>query len=191
MIRFAYLKVTSWLCASALALLLLVSACTDANFFAGDTISADLVDVERVDSVTIRYSDSAKVKVVIIAPLLLRINEHKNNRQEFTQGVEVQFLNPDGSRNSVLTADYGIRYESSNSVVVQGNVIWSSIDGKRLESEELIWDEQKKKIHTQKLVHIVTPEQNIFGYGLEADQDFNNWSIIRPIGDLKVEQLKN
>lgn len=191
MTKSVYLKATSWCCASAVVVLLLLSACTDPAFYAADTIPADRINVERVDSVTIRYSDSAIVKVVIKAPLLLRFNELKNNRQEFPEGVIVEFLERDGSINSVLTADYAIRYEAISGVIVQDNVVWTSFDGKRLESEELIWDEKDKKIHTQKLVHIVTDDQDIFGYGLEADQDFNNWSIIHPMGQLKVDQLKN
>lgn len=166
-------------------------SCTDSSYFAGDTIPRDLVNIEKVDSVTITYSDSAKVKVIITAPTLLRHIEFNNNRQEFTDGVKVKFLNDDGSLNGTLTADYAIRYEAKQGVVVQNNVVWSSLDGKRLESEELIWDEKEKKIHTQKLVRIITPTENVFGYGLEADQDFENWRILAPLGDLSVPKLKD
>ena len=183
-------QVISRLCVSGIFCLLLAS-CVNQDYFAADTIPPDMVNIETVDSVTIRYSDSAKVKVIVKAKTLLRINEFNNNRQEFPDGVEVTFLNPDGNTNSILTANYAIRYEAKSGIIVQDNVVWSSLDGKRLESEELIWDEKEKKIHTQKLVHIITPEQNIYGYGLEADQNFDNWSIIRPIGDLKVDELKN
>ena len=183
--------VMSRCCASLLIMMLLWGACVDATYFAADTIPQDQVNVEKVDSVTIRYSDSAKVKVIVTAPTLLRINEYANSRQEFPNGTQVEFLDEYGTINSVLTADYAIRYEAKSGIIVQGNVVWTSIDGKRLESEELIWDEKKKRIHTKKLVHIVTPEQDIYGYGLEADQDFNTWSILAPVGDLKVEDLKN
>lgn len=183
-------QVMSRLCASLFFFLLAWSACVDPEFYAADTISENEVDIEKVDSVTIRYSDSATVQVVITAPQLFRINEYGNIRQEFPKGTNVEFLE-NGKVNSTLTADYAIRYEAKSRIVVQNNVVWTSIDGKRLESEELIWDERTKKIHTKKLVHIVTPEQDIFGYGLEADQDFNTWKIISPIGDLKVDDLKN
>ncbi|MBT8219493.1 MAG: LPS export ABC transporter periplasmic protein LptC [Bacteroidia bacterium] len=166
-------------------------SCSDNSYYAGDTIPRDLVNIERVDSVTITYSDSAKVQVIITAPLLLRHIEFNNNRQEFTEGVHVKFLNEDGSMNGTLEAEYAIRYEAKQGVIVQNNVVWSSIDGKRLESEELIWDEKNKKIHTQKLVRIVTPTENVYGYGLEADQDFSNWRILAPLGDLSVPNLKD
>lgn len=166
------------------------SACVDPDFYAADTVPENEVDIEKVDSVTIRYSDSATVQVIVTAPKLMRINEYGDVRQEFPEGTRVEFLEGD-EISSVLTADYAMRYEAKSRIIVQNNVVWTSTDGKRLESEELIWDERKKKIHTQKLVHIVTPEQDIFGYGLEADQDFNTWKILSPIGDLKVDDLKN
>lgn len=189
--KYGTTQVMSRCCASILAMMILWSACVDAEYFAADTIPLDKVDVETVDSVTIMYSDSAKVSVIVTAPTLLRINEYSNIRQEFPDGTKVEFLDEFGTINSVLTADYAIRYEAKSGIVVQGNVIWTSIDGKRLESEELIWDEKKKKVHTKKLVHIITAEQDVYGYGLEADQDFNTWSILAPKGDLKVEDLKN
>lgn len=183
-------QVMSRLCASLLLILLMWSACVDPDFYAGDTVPENEVDIEKVDSVTIRYSDSATVQVIVRAPKLYRINEYGNVRQEFPEGTHVDFLEG-GAINSTLKADYAIRFEGKSRIVVQNNVVWTSMDGKRLESEELIWDERTKKIHTQKLVHIVTPEQDIFGYGLEADQDFDTWKIISPIGDLKVDDLKN
>ncbi len=189
--KYGNIQVMSHCCASLLFMMIMWGACVDADYFAADTIPADEVNIEKVDSVTIRYSDSATVKIIITAPTLLRINEHGDVRQEFPNGTKVEFLDEFGTIQSVLIADYAIRNEAKRNIIVQGNVIWTSLDGKRLESEELIWDEQKKKIHTQKLVHIITPEQNVFGYGLEADQDFNTWSILAPIGDLKVEHLKN
>lgn len=169
----------------------MASSCTDKDYFASDTIPRELVHIEKVDSVTITYSDSAKVQVIITAPVLLRHIQFNDNRQEFTEGVKVQFLNDDGSLSGTLTADYAIRYEAKQGVIVQNNVVWASIDGKRLESEELIWDEKNKKIHTQKLVRIITPTENVLGYGLEADQDFSNWRIIAPLGDLIVPKLKD
>jgi len=189
--KFETTRVMSRCCASIAILMIIVSACVDTEYFAADTIPTDQIHVEKVDSVTIRYSDSATVKVIVTAPTLWRINELSNIRQEFPNGTKVEFLDNAGEISSQLTADYAIRYEAKSGIKVQGNVIWTSIDGKRLESEELIWDEKDKRIHTQKLVHIITPEQDVYGYGLEADQDFNTWSILAPIGDLKIEDLKN
>lgn len=191
MMKYEITRAMSLYCASLLLCFLVWTSCSDGDYYAANTIPPDEVHIENVDSVTIRYSDSATVKVIVTAPGLLRISGDGKKMQEFPEGTTVEFLENGNEVVSVLTADYAMRYEIESRIVVQNNVVWTSTDGKRLESEELIWDERKKRIHTKKLVHIVTPEQDIYGYGLEADQDFNTWKIISPIGDLKVDDLKN
>lgn len=170
--------------------------------FALSTVSCenDLAEIQRVfrqddmtrelmKGVEILYSDSAVVNVRISSPTLIRFTDRKEPRQEFPDGLNVEFLNPSGRVSSRLTAKYGMRYENKNQIIVRDSVIWDSVNKERLETEELTWDEQKEKLYTNKYVTIIRPEEIIFGYGFEANQDFTYSKIKAIEGTIKVDDL--
>lgn len=60
-----------------------------------------------------------------------------------------------------------------------------------LMSEELYWDTRKKKIYTEKFVKIKTPKYILTGVGLEANQDFTEYKILKPKGKIYIEDETN
>ena len=151
--------------------------------------SDDQVKVETAFDVQLLYSDSAKVQVRVSGPRMLR---HFNNAipyEEFPDGILVEFLNNSSQPRNNLTAKYALRYESKNEVIVRDSVVWQSGKGEKLETEELMWDDRKKKVYTKRFVKITNAEEVLYGYGFVADQDFNHWEITQLIGEMKVEGL--
>jgi hypothetical protein len=49
--------------------------------------------------------------------------------------------------------------------------------GVRLETDELMWRKEHKKIVTDKFVRITTEDEVIEGYGFESDQSLRNYVI--------------
>lgn len=144
---------------------------------------------EIAKGVTILYSDSAILKVKVIAPVMERFVEREEPRQIFPNGLRVEFYDERGKADSWLTAKNGTRYEKSGRMVVTDSVVWQSVNLERLESEELIWDEKLQKVHTNKFVVIKRPGEIIYGYGFEANQDFSKSTIRAIEGKLKVDEL--
>ncbi len=148
------------------------------------------VSVERAEDIEILYSDSAKLKIRITGPVMLYHQGNKGPAQEFIDGVLVDFFDTQEQVTSQLSAKYGIRYERQGKVVVRDSVVWKSKKGESIESEELIWDERTKKIFTKKFARISRPDEIIYGYGFEADQNFTNAKINAVTGRVKVEKLQ-
>lgn len=146
--------------------------------------------VERAEDVEILYSDSAQVRVRITGPTMLQYLDRREPRQEFPDGVSVNFFGPGGSVTSQLDAHYGLRLENKNEVIVRDSVVWQSVEGEKIETEELIWDERSRKIYTKKFVVITRPDEIIYGYGFEADQDFTYSRINAIEGRLRVNELE-
>lgn len=147
--------------------------------------------VERAEVVEILYSDSAKIKVKIAGPTMLYHLDRKDPKQEFPDGVKVDFFDQFQQLSSVLTAKYAIRLEQKQQVLVRDSVVWESEANEKLETEELIWDEQKQKLLSNKFVVITRPEEIIYGHGFEADQDFSNARINAVEGRIAVDQLED
>ncbi len=149
-------------------------------------------DVETATGVEILYSDSAKLKVRIEGDTMLTYLDKQDPRQEFIDGVFVEFYDDFGNINSTLEALYALRREQKSEVIVRDSVVWQSDEqGKKLETEELIWDEKSERIYTNKFVVITSPDEIIYGHGFEADQNFQNVRIKAIDGRVKVNNLEN
>ncbi len=171
--------------------LLLVVACTQDDI---PKISEDAsvfnVNVETARDVEIIYSDSAIVRVRIEGPTMLYHVDTREPKQEFTDGVKVDFFDADGQVTSVLTGKYGIRHESAGLVTVRDSVVWQSIKGERLETEELIWDERQQRVYNHKFVVVTRPDEIIMGHGFEATQDFKQAKVNAVTGRIRTEELR-
>lgn len=143
-------------------------------------------DVERGEEVEILYSDSALIKVRIEGPVMLTYLDRNDPRQEFPNGVRIEFFGPEGGITSVLTAKYGLRIDKKDQIIVRDSVVWQSIEQEKLETEELIWDERGEKVYTQKFVVVTRPDEIITGHGFESDQNFENARINAVDGRIKI-----
>lgn len=144
-------------------------------------------EVETAKEVEILYSDSAQVRVKIAGPTMLYYLDKKEPRQEFIDGVRVDFFDADGATTSKLTAKYAIRFENKNEVIVRDSVVWQSVENEKIETEELIWQENKERIYTDRFVVITRPDEIVYGHGFEANQDFSYSRINAIQGRIKVD----
>lgn len=171
------------------ALLLLISACTndlkDVMSLPGNKKSASQIG----DSVTMIYTDSAQLKVMLKANRMLLFD--KNVSEPFTvlpKGVFVTFFDEDEKISSTLRADYGVHYELSQRMEARYHVEVVNNKGEKLETERLVWNEKSKRIYTDAFVKITTATEVIRGKGMESNQDFTRYEIKQVTGTL---QLKN
>ena len=96
------------------------------------------------DSVTLLYTDSAQLKIMVKANRMLIFD--KNVSEPFTilpNGVFVTFFDEFEKVSATLKADYGVRYDVSRRMEAKRAVEVVNIKGEKLETEKLIWDEVK------------------------------------------------
>lgn len=170
--------------------ILLFSACDQQQEARSDRVFTKAnVDVERTRDAVITYSDSAVTKVIITGPMLLSYSERNNQRQEFTDGIRVEFYDDFGAISSILTAKYAIQYDRESKVIVRDSVIWRSMEDQMLETSELIWDERQELVYTNKFSVITTPTDTIFTQYFKANQNFSEITMTSTDGAIIVEDL--
>ncbi len=178
--------ITSILCG---CLFLSLFSCENDLAEVSATLPRDAVNREVLENFHIIYSDSAKVLIRAMGPLLYRYLEHEDPREEFPKGIHVLFFDGDSQvLTSRLSANYGVRKEKDKQVILRDSVVWISEDGNRLETEELIWDEKKEKVYTNKFVVVRSPERIIYGHGFEANRDFTASTIWAVEGEIRLEE---
>ena len=141
--------------------------------------------------ITLLYSDSTVLKIKLQAPQMQMYD--KNVKQRVTimpKGLYVIFYDDKGKQTTTLKANYGVRYEDSKRMEVKYNVEVVIANGEKLETEHLIWDEQKHKIISDAFVKITTAKQIIMGKGLESNQEFTQYEIKEITGSINIGDEK-
>ncbi len=142
---------------------------------------------ETGKDVEVLYSDQGKIKAKLRAPTLSRFHV-KDSYTEMPDGLKLLFFDADGKVNSQLTAGYGISYDKSSQMIARNNVEAINIYGDKLNTEELIWNQQTQKISSDKFVKITTKDEIIFGDGFESNQDLTNYTIRKIRGTIRLNQ---
>lgn len=139
---------------------------------------------ETAENVTIEYTDSGLLKAIIESPVMVGVKNVRNPYIEMPKGIRAEFIDKQGNVESYLLSEYGISYTEQKRMVVRRNVRVLNLKCEKLETEELIWDQQKGRIFTDKFVKITTPDQIITGEGMESDQTFSDWEILNVSGTI-------
>ncbi len=147
---------------------------------------------EIATNVEILYSDSAIVKVRILSPTLKRYTHKGQSYDEFPDGLKVEFLDPNQRVKSWLVADYAVRKDKEKKIFVEQNVVLYNNHQDKLETPELVWDEEAEEIYTNQHVKISQPSRGdtSYGFGFKADQDFTRFEIKRKFQGIKnIDEL--
>jgi len=139
------------------------------------------------DSVTLLYSDSTQLKVVLKANRMLIFN--KNVTEPYTllpKGLFVTFFDDQEKVSATLKANYGIRYDIKKQMEAKYAVELINKDGTKLETEKLIWNEVTQRIYTDVFVKITNRKEIIMGTGMESNQDFTKYEIKHVTGQIQI-----
>ena len=146
--------------------------------------------IEKIDEAEMLHTENGFLKVKIMATNIERFKDSQP-QLVFSNGIKVVFYNDTGSVVSVLTAFNAYVDENSKIMTATDSVVLTSYEGKKIETEELIWDENKNKIYTQKKVLITTKKEMIEGEGFESNPDFSKYSISKIQGTFNFENRIN
>lgn len=145
--------------------------------------------VEVGRDVEILYSDSAVVRVRVRGPVLHNFTEREDPRQEFPEGVQIDFLEPDLSVKSTITAKN--RHPArQGSITARDSVESVNQQAGKIGDRRTRSGRADGQVSTEKFVKVTKPGEVIYGYGLEAEQDFSYWKILVPKGGIKVKAVE-
>jgi len=146
--------------------------------------------LERASNIIMYYSTEGIQKMTLKAPLIIR-HQVKEAYLEFPDGIEIEFYGDSSTTGTKLTARKAIKYEAKNETIFSDSVHIINANGYQLFTDELIWDENKQSIKSDKFVKIVTPDERLTGTGLSAKQDLSNYKILNITGTVHVKKNTN
>jgi len=143
--------------------------------------------IETINNVEMQYSEAAQLKVTLKTPKQLR---YLNDDRKYPQQVNIVFYNPTGQPVTTLRSDSG-RYDKAKDLyTVMGNVVVINTQKQeKLLTPTLNWKPSTKKVYTEKRVTIISQltGEKLYGIGMDANQDFSQYSIRKPTGIFNVD----
>lgn len=149
----------------------------------------ELVPEYTTEKMETLYFDSAKLTARVESPLMLRykLMPPKEPYMEFPHGIHVQIYDSLKNVKAEVKSKYAIYNEVQKIWEARKDVVVISMDGKKLNTEQLFWDEKKKIIYSNKFCRITTPNANFTGNKFHAAEDFSTYELTEVQGPLKVK----
>lgn len=143
--------------------------------------------IEEINDVKLLYSEAAMLKVKLTTPKQFR---YANDDRTYPKPVSIIFYGPAGEEVTTLRSDSGRYNKAKDLYTVMGNVVViNKQKQEKLLTPVLNWNPVTKKVFTEKRVVVLSQMtgEKLYGVGLDANQDFTQYSIRKPTGVFNVE----
>ena len=141
----------------------------------------------EVDSLHMLYTEEGLLVAEISAPELRNMVRASGGAiDEFPQGIEVLVYNEEGEVNSMIRSRYAIYLREDKLWDARYRVVAVNAQGDSIQTEQIFWDELKKRIYTSANVKVRTRQAILFGRGFESDDRFEHWEIKEPTGVISI-----
>jgi LPS export ABC transporter protein LptC len=171
-----------------LFMLVLLVACKNDPKEINALVGTGSAQEDKAYDVTILQSEDGKLKVRLSAKEFVRNDKAKPPYIDMRKWLKAEVFNDSMKVESTLTAKYARYYEKQGNILIRDSIVVFNKKGERLETEELVWNQNARKVFTEKFVKIVTPTQVMYGDGLEANEDFTWYRILNPKGVVQVNK---
>jgi LPS export ABC transporter protein LptC len=167
----------------AIVLSTLLTSCNKTEIKEPVEYTGPLRVIEKVETY---YSENDNVKVKMKADV---VHEFQSGDREFPKGVYLEFFDDAGKLESTLRANHAYYFKEEKKWRGRGKVQVKNIEkNEQLNTEELFWKPEEERIFTDKFVTIRQQGDVIYGQGLEAKQDMSDYTILKPEGEIEVQE---
>jgi LPS export ABC transporter protein LptC len=138
------------------------------------------------EDVELLYVEKEILKLKVTAK---KVQEFATGDREFPEGMYMEFYDDLGKITSTLRANHAYFFHKENQWRGRGNVEVKNMEkNEQLNTEELFWKPDTKRIFTDKFVTIRQQKDIIYGTGLDAAQDLSDYRITKPEGDISIDE---
>ena len=138
--------------------------------------------------INLKYIDSGKVVATLKSDKMMDFSNKNFPYREFPEGLEVEFYDEKREKNTV-TANYGVIYDQTGLIDLQGDVVVITSDSTRLMADQLYWDQANNWVFTDKpnTIRFKNGALNE-GQGFDSNQEFSNFRSRSNVGVQIIEE---
>ena len=178
------------ICSGIILIIICVVFFTPKNEISKVNAYSNSIPKEVGTDVEVLYSDSARVKAKLNTPEMIRYIGD-DPIMEMPKGLHVAFFGRQLDTTSTLKANYGIRYLKKFLTIVRGNVVIVNANGETINTEELIWEENKDSVKSDKFIKIKKKDEIILAQGFTSDLTFTHYKFYKIKGTIYLDNSKD
>lgn len=170
-----------------LLILFLMSGCENKidKIPKSDLLSLPSLTVKDFETV---YTDSGKVELRLISPLMEQYNNTDKPYYEFRTGIHVIIYDGKESPTGSVVSRYAKLNQSSNLWELKDSVVVINEQNDKLETEVLYWDQPNDLIYSDRFVKITNVDQIVMGTGFESDSHLKKRKIRKVSATINIPE---
>jgi LPS export ABC transporter protein LptC len=163
---------------AAFVLLLLLLGCSSPSQDPVRAVGSPAGPEQTFVNLELRETTAGKLEWKLWASRAVRSNASSATRME---SLRVEFYEGRPEVRSILTSDSGRVDLSKGVLVATGHVVVVTVEGNRLETEELYWDRKNAKVSSDVFVRLTRGADVITGIGFESDPNLERYEIRKDV----------
>jgi LPS export ABC transporter protein LptC len=132
---------------------------------------AEFTPSGEADSINLKYTDSGRIKSILISPKMLDYATVEFPFTEFPVGISVTLFDEKGKK-TFVTAKYAVTFKNTDLIDLQGSVKISNETGQLFETDQLYFDQKNEWFYTEKRYKFTDPKGVSYGEGVDFSKDF-------------------
>jgi LPS export ABC transporter protein LptC len=137
----------------------------------------------EADSINLKYTDSGRIKAVLVSPKMLEFGMVEFPFTEFPKGIDLTLYDAKNAK-TFIKSNYAISYKGTDLIDLQGNVVIHNETGEKLETEQLYFDQKNEWFFTQKKFKLSSPRGVSYGEGVDFSKDFKKVNSQKISGEI-------
>ena len=132
---------------------------------------SEFVPSGEAENFNLKYTDSGRIKSILISPKMLDYSNVAFPFTEFPKGIDVTLYDKKDKK-TFVKSNYAISFKGTDLIDLQGNVRITTETGQLLETEQLYFDQKNEWFFTEKKFKFTDPKGVSYGEGIDFSKDF-------------------
>ena len=156
---------------------ILLFSCESTKVVSED-VNLETLMTEYSENMSITMSENGLKSYHFETPLIEGYAKAKDPHKEFRKGIKITMFEKDSlqSTSATLVANYAIFYEDRKLWEAKGDVKVEQLEGRKLFTSQLFWNQVTHKIYSNVDCKIVQGDQVYYCEGFESDEQMKDWS---------------
>lgn len=173
----------------AMVMLVLFSSCSSRKSELGEAITErDSLPVMDTRGVVTLVSDSGIIRYRINAEEWKVYDRKSPSYWAFEKGVYVEKFDSLFQVEASIEADTAYYYDKQKLWKLMSNVHIRNLKGEKFDTDLLFWDQNKKRVYSDRQVRIEQPDQIIYAVGFESNEQMTKYKFFKTNGIFYIDE---